>query len=81
MNSNNVSDYRKTIQVILFFILLLNMASFKSIWISIAVILIALVLHAVKLKDIPKDKRIGASAPILLGLGMVLILFLLYKRF
>ncbi len=80
-SSNNTNDYRKTIQIALFFVLFLNSILFeKSIWISVAIILAGVGLHAFNLKDMPKKKRLGASVPILLGLGMVLFIFLSYKR-
>ncbi|CAG5074655.1 hypothetical protein DYBT9623_05342 [Dyadobacter sp. CECT 9623] len=79
MNNNRITKTKKTIQLILFFILALNIISFKSLWISIGVIAGAIILTAFTLKKDSKENKNHAYLSIFATLGLVV--FILYRNF
>lgn len=70
----------KTFQIILLFVLLANVVSFKQSWITYVVLGLSLVAYVIRLKDIPKEQKGAALLPTLVAIALVVVIFLIYRN-
>lgn len=70
----------KTFQIILLFVLLANIVSFKQPWITYVVLGLSLVSYVIRIKEIPKEQKRAALLPTLVGIALIVVVFLLYRN-
>ena len=81
LHSENASDYRKIIQVILFSVLFLNIIWLKSISISVGIIVLSFILYTLNIKYTTKESQKKITIQTLIGFVLLLIVFILFRYY
>lgn len=70
----------RTFQIILLFVLLANVVSFEQPWITYSVLGLSLVSYVIRLREIPKEQKGAALLPMLVGIALIVVIFLIYRN-